>query len=142
MDIHRDTVDAALIADRVQCGGGPVCGVDARGLQVARDLAQRAEPREFRHPVAMHDVDIGRGATGIGRLELVVVIAPVGRQCGDRDTVQLGIGGIDDRLDDAGLAGGDGGVGSGVFAGSEEAREGYFLRGRAGGHCRGRNRGE
>jgi hypothetical protein len=77
-------------------------------------------------------VDVRRRAAGIGRLDLVVVVAPVGGQRVDGDAVELRIRGVDDRLDDAGLADAGGGVGAGILAGAEEAPERDLLRAHAG----------
>ncbi len=103
MEIHRDAVDAAVEADRIECGGRPVGRVDARSFQLAGNLGDRAETGKFRNAVTVHDVHVRRRATGIGRFDLIVVVAPVGRQRVDADPVKLGVGRIDDRLDDAGL---------------------------------------
>jgi hypothetical protein len=83
--------------------------------------------------VAVHHVDVRRRAAGIGRLDLVVVVAPVGRQRVDRDAVKISASAalmIDWMMQASPDAGG--GVGARILAGAEEAPERDLLGAGAG----------
>ena len=121
MEIERNTVDTAVEADRIQCGRGPVAGVDTGSSQITTDVSNGPKTREFRDTVAVHYVDVRRCTTGVRCLDLVVEVAPVGGQSVHGDAIDFGAGRIDDGLDDAGFADGCLGIRSCVFAGPEKA---------------------
>src|SRR5690606_13304366 len=97
-------VDAAVVGDGALAGLGPVGAVDPGRRQVVGQVGERAEAGQFWQGVLVQDVHVGRVARRVHRLDLVVVVAPVGRQGRHGDGVVLGVVGVDYRLDDARLA--------------------------------------
>src|SRR5690606_818428 len=116
---------------------------DAGRSEVVGEVGERPEAGQLGQGVLVQHVYVRRVAGGVHRLELVVVVAPVGGQRLDVDAVVSCVVGVDDRLDDAGLADGGRYVGPGLLAGAEEARQGQFGLGEAGaGHGQGGRQGD